>query len=66
MKKKELVKKLQDENKSLRGSASRIHQRAIKKIEQQHEMHERQMQITENEIQRLNVIINFLYLKGRE
>jgi predicted phage tail protein len=39
---------------------------AVEAIESQHEAHERQMQVAENEIKRLNVIIDFLYTRGRE
>lgn len=39
---------------------------AISEIDKQYDRHEAQMQIAENEIERLNVIIDFLYMRGRE
>ena len=36
------------------------------KINTQHEHHESQMKVAENEIRRLNTIIDFLYMRGRE
>ena len=39
---------------------------AMDAINKQHEQHERQMQVAEKEIERLNTIIDFLYMRGRE
>ena len=39
---------------------------AMETIGKQHEQHEKQMDIAENEIKRLNILIDFLYMRGRE
>ena len=62
---KTLSEKLNNANKMVHDLMQEI-DRAIYSIDKQHEQHESQMQVAENEIKRLNTIIDFLYLRGRE
>ena len=59
-------KKLRDEVAFWKEVAQSNSDMAIETINKQHEQHERQMEIAENEIKRLNTIIDFLYMRGRE
>lgn len=62
---KTLAEKLNMANKTVHDLMQEI-DRAIYSINKQHEQHESQMQVAENEIRRLNTIIDFLYMRGRE
>jgi len=66
---KELSQKLNMANKTvhdLMQEVDLIREKAISATNKQHKQHESQMQVAENEIKRLNVIIDFLYTRGRE
>ena len=59
-------KKLRDEVAFWKSVAQSSSDLAVDAINKQHEQHERQMEIAEKEIKRLNTIIDFLYMRGRE
>jgi polyhydroxyalkanoate synthesis regulator phasin len=50
----------QDTSDEMMDSIRSINSKAVKNIESQHEAHNRQMQVAESEIKRLNTIIHYL------
>ncbi len=69
MKYKELKRENKKLNQKLNMANKTVHdlmQEIDRAINKQHEQHESQMQVAENEIRRLNTIIDFLYMRGRE